>query len=126
MAVSLDHVTVPTRDIDSSARFLANILAVAVQPVAVQVGGPAEFLSLKLAEGRQVLFEHAENFDSHHVAFRVSAEEFGALVDRIRATGIPFGNDLEKAKNKRVEDPQGGYGRVYFYDANGHFYEVWA
>jgi len=42
------------------------------------------------AEGRQVLFQRAETFTSHHAAFRVSPDEFVEVVERLRSMTVPL------------------------------------
>jgi catechol 2,3-dioxygenase-like lactoylglutathione lyase family enzyme len=122
MPVSFDHVAIPSADCERSARFLGEILG-----VPVEVDGPeGEFFCLRLSGGAQVLFQPAEHPTSHHVAFRVGDAELQALVERLRAMRLPFGNDPESPTNMKTDDPLGGRGRVYFTDPDGHFFEVCA
>jgi catechol 2,3-dioxygenase-like lactoylglutathione lyase family enzyme len=104
----------------ASARFLGAVLGLPVE----RDGAEDEFFCLRLAEGRQVLFQRAERFDTHHV--RVSPDEFVEVVERLRSMALPFGNDPDAPTNGLVDDPLGGHGRVYFVDPNGHVFEVCA
>ncbi len=58
------------------------------------------------------------------MAFRVTTAEFQSVVGRLRARQISFGNDPEEPQNGAISDPLGGEGRVYFYDPDGHLFEV--
>jgi catechol 2,3-dioxygenase-like lactoylglutathione lyase family enzyme len=71
-----------------------------------------------------VLFFPAEEVLGQHVAFRVDGATFGAVVDRLRSGGLPFGNRPEAPDNGRTDDFAGGLGRVFFGDPDGHLYEV--
>lgn len=122
MPAVFDHVAVPSRDPETSARFLGQILGVAIE----RDGPEDEFVCLRLADRVQILFSPATEIAHHHMAFRVTAGEFDALVQRLRHAGVPIGNDPEAPTNGAVSDPLGGYGRVYFSDPDGHLFEVCA
>jgi catechol 2,3-dioxygenase-like lactoylglutathione lyase family enzyme len=122
MSVSFDHVAIPARDEEAAAQFLGKVLDLPVE----RDGPEDEMFCLRLAEGRQVLFQPAERFDPVHVAFRVSPAELALVVERLRSMGIAFGNDPEAPTNMLVSDPLGGHGRVYFVDPNRHLFEVCA
>jgi catechol 2,3-dioxygenase-like lactoylglutathione lyase family enzyme len=77
-----------------------------------------------LGGGASILFVTDPAVAGHHVAFAVSETEFGAIVDRLRARDIAFGNEPEDPTNGQTDDPLGSHGRVYFLDPNGHFFEV--
>ena len=50
---------------------------------------------------------------------------FAAVVNRLRAKGVAFGNDPEDLANGQTADLHGGgHGRVYFLDPNDHLFEV--
>lgn len=119
--IQIDHIGVAARDAWRSARVLAEILG-AAEPAAD--GAEDDMARVDLAHGASVLFNPAETVPPTHVAFRVDAERFAAVVTRLRARAIPFGNDPEAPTNQRTDDPLGGAGRVYFVDENGHLFEV--
>jgi catechol 2,3-dioxygenase-like lactoylglutathione lyase family enzyme len=120
--VSFDHIALPARDDEASARFLGSVLGLPV----TRDGAEDEIPCVRLAEGRQILFQRADSFSSQHVAFRVSPEEFIEVLERLRSMTVPFGNEPDAPSNGLVTDPLGGQGRVYFLDPNGHLLEVCA
>lgn len=120
-AVRFDHVGVPARDAAGSARFLAGVLGLA-EPV--PDGEDGDMFRVDLALGGFVLFADAETVAPVHVAFRVDRPAFAAIVARLRASGVAFGNDHGDPTNGRTEDPLGGEGRVYFRDRDAHLWEV--
>ncbi len=122
MPVVFDHVAVPSRDPEASARFLGQILGAAI----VRDGPEDEFFCLRLADRVQILFSPATEIARHHMAFRVTPGELDAVIQRLRAARAPIGNDPEAPTNGQTGDPLGGYGRVYFTDPDGHLFEVCA
>jgi catechol 2,3-dioxygenase-like lactoylglutathione lyase family enzyme len=119
--VRIDHVALPARDADWSARSLATLLG----DVPVRPEGPdGDVLAVVLDDGAMLLYTTAEEVHAGHVALRVGADRFAAVVAELRERGVPFGNDPADPRNGRTDDPLGGPGRVYFADPDGHFVEV--
>lgn len=121
MPITIDHVAIPVRDPETSARFLSNLLGL---PPASTTGPEGEMRLLPVGEAGALLFTPAETVSGQHLAFRVDEPAFSGVVDRLRATGVAFGNDPEEPGNGLTADPFGGRGRIYFLDPDGHFYEV--
>lgn len=119
--IAIDHVAMPARDVEASAQFMAEILGL---PSAASCGPEAEMRWLAIPESGALLFTPAETVTGLHVAFRVDEATFAGVVVRLRTKGIAFGNHPEAPTNGQTDDPFGGRGRVYFADANGHFFEV--
>lgn len=121
--ISIDHIAEPCRDPEASAAFLASILGIPVS----RDGADDEFFALRLEAGASLLFTEIKTFVSPlHFALRVTQAGFAAVVSRLRARSVPFGNDPEAVRNEETRDPLGGHGRVYFQDPNGHLIEVCA
>jgi|SRR5262245_37392414 len=121
MMITLDHVGIPARDAEASARFLSEILGLGP---AWPEGPDGEMYRLTIAENVSLLFSNADPAPTQHIAFRVDEATFTTVVDRLRAKGSAFGNDPEDLTNGQTSDPLGGAGRVYFFDPNGHLFEV--
>jgi catechol 2,3-dioxygenase-like lactoylglutathione lyase family enzyme len=122
MMIALDHVGVPARNAAASARFLSEILGLAP---ATPDGPEGEMCSLPIGESGALLFTPVGSVSAQHIAFRVDPVTFAAVVNRLRAQEVAFGNDPEDHANGQTADPfGGGHGRVYFLDPNGHLFEV--
>jgi catechol 2,3-dioxygenase-like lactoylglutathione lyase family enzyme len=119
--IALDHIGISARDAEASARFLSEILRLGP---ARPEGPEGDMYCLTIAENVSLLFSTADPILTQHIAFRVDEATFTAIVDRLRAKGLVFGNDPENLTNMRTSDPLGGHGRVYFFDPNGHLFEV--
>src|SRR5262245_35060616 len=119
--IALDHVAIAVRDPATAARFLSDVLGLAP---ASPAGPEGEMQCLSIGASGALLFTPADSVAGQHVAFRVDEATFSAIVDRLRAKGIAFGNDPENPANGATADSFGGRGRVYFVDPDGHFFEV--
>ena len=89
-------------------------------------GPDGEMFRLPVNEFGSLLYFPAVDIPGQHIAFRVDAPTFDAVVDRLRARGLVFGNDPEDSTNMRTGDFLGGHGRVFFLDPDNHLFEVMA
>jgi catechol 2,3-dioxygenase-like lactoylglutathione lyase family enzyme len=119
--ITLDHIGIPARDAEASARFLSEIFG--LEP-ATPEGPEGDMYCLTIAENVSLLFSTADPAPTQHIAFRVDEVTFTTVVNRLRAKGLAYGNDPEDLANMQTSDPLGGYGRVYFFDPNSHLFEV--
>jgi catechol 2,3-dioxygenase-like lactoylglutathione lyase family enzyme len=120
--VELDHLIVRSRDKRASAAFLADMLGLP-PPVALGPGG--RFHAIRLANDLSLDYADAgENFEPQHYAFRVSAREFDAVIERIRDRRIPHWADPQQTQPDQVADRGGGSRAVYFSDPSNHWIEV--
>lgn len=117
----IDHIGIGSRDPQSAAASLATILGA---PPPTVDGADDDMFRVDLDDGAFLLFAAADPVHAEHVAFRVPEARFAAVVERLRARGIPFGNDPEAPTNGATSDPLGGGGRVYFATEEGHLFEV--
>jgi catechol 2,3-dioxygenase-like lactoylglutathione lyase family enzyme len=120
MHPTIDHVALPARDAEASARHLADVLGVG-DP---RRDGPDGDMFIVPLEGCSVLFVETPEVPGHHVAFRVAETDFSAVVERLATRGVDFGNDPEEPNNGETGDHLGGTGRVYFISPDGHLFEV--
>jgi len=120
MPVRVDHIGLPCRDPEVSARFLAGLLALPVEPD----GRHGEHRRVLLDGGVFVVFQATPKIAPSHIAFAVEPDVFTALVAGLRAGGIAFGNDPDATSNGESHDRLGGRGRVYFRDPDNHLYEA--
>jgi catechol 2,3-dioxygenase-like lactoylglutathione lyase family enzyme len=121
--IVIDHIAVLARDVAASAQFLAEILGLAP---GYPDGPEGEMFRLPVGESGSLLYFPADQIPAQHIAFRVDKQSFDAVVHRLRARGVVFGNDPEDTTNMQITDFLGGHGRVFFPDPNGHLFEAFA
>jgi catechol 2,3-dioxygenase-like lactoylglutathione lyase family enzyme len=121
--IAIDHIAVLARDVAASAQFLAEILGLAP---GYRDGPDGEMFRLPVGESGSLLYFPADQIPAQHIAFRVDKPTFDAVVHRLRARGVVFGNDPEDTTNMQITDFLGGHGRVFFPDPNGHLFEAFA
>jgi catechol 2,3-dioxygenase-like lactoylglutathione lyase family enzyme len=119
--IQVDHIGIPARDARASAQALAALLGTGEPAID---GADDDMYRIDLDGGAFVLFSTANDVPPAHVAFRVDAARFAAVVERLSAQQIPFGNSPDDPRNGRTDDELGGAGRVYFLDLDGHLFEV--
>ena len=114
---ALNHLIVPARDKDASARFLADILG--VEPAAQW--GP--FRPVQTSNGVTLDFVDSQDVRTQHYAFLVDDAEFDAAFGRIEKAGLPYWAGPHKEQPGEINRHWGGRG-VYFEDPNGHLLEL--
>ena len=118
MPVELNHTTVPTIDRQASASFYERLFGFE------NAGFIGRFAQVRIAAQRLVFdFYDAEDFDTHHYAFKVGEAEFDEIFGRLEAQGLDFGSGPGSADDGEINHWHGGRG-VYFRDPNGHLLEI--
>ena len=97
--IELNHSIVPTLDKEASARFFAQIFGLSYE------GPTGHFAPVQVNGALTLDFANAKAFDSHHLAFKVSEEEFDAIFARVQAEGIPYGSGLWVANYYSARNP---------------------
>jgi catechol 2,3-dioxygenase-like lactoylglutathione lyase family enzyme len=120
MTIAIDHVGIPAADPEASARFLGGILG---EGRATPEGPDGEMINLSVGHSALTYFELPDH-EPHHIAFRVSLPVLTATIERLRAQGVPFGNEPDNPSNEQTSDPLGSPARIYFHDPNGHLFEL--
>jgi hypothetical protein len=117
MAILLDHTIVPTRNQTASAKLLAQLLGVPCAEVGV---GP--FSPVYVNDGLTLDFQNTdEQFPIYHFCFRVSADEFDAILARIKAAGIKYRSTVSGPMDMQVNAQ---YGNIYWDEPDGHRWEM--
>ena len=117
MTMTLNHTIVPARDKDAAARFFARMFG-------LRYDGPdGHFAPVRVNDTLTLLFDDDEGFESHHYAFHVSDAEFNAVLQRVKADGLPFGSAPWSLEDAKLNDWNGGRG-FYFKDPDGHVLEL--
>ena len=117
MAITLNHTIVPAHDKHASAHFFADIMGLTVSSAA------GHFVPVAITDSLTFDFDDSEHFESHHYAFRVSDDEFEAILGRVNAAGISYFADPAHRRVHEFNSYNHGRG-FYFSDANGHNLEV--
>jgi len=117
MTIELDHLIVPARDKDASARFFADIFGLSYD------GTAGHFAPVRVNDRLTLDFGDSDTFDVEHYAFKVSEHEFAAIFGRVRAAGIPYGSGPGQLDDMQTNNWRGGRG-VYFRDPSGHVLEI--
>ncbi len=117
MAMELNHTIVPAHDKEASARWLADILGAQYE------GAMAHFAIVRINEHLTLDYDHADEFEHHHYAFKVDEESFDKIYERVTAKNIVYGSQPGATDDMKVNHRRGGRG-FYFRDPNGHMMEV--
>jgi catechol 2,3-dioxygenase-like lactoylglutathione lyase family enzyme len=118
MPAQLNHTIVWCRDQVKSSNFVAQILG---------LPPPRRFMHFLVVDmANQVSLDYYETTDPvalQHLAFRVSEEEFDAVLPRIRERTPQIWADPARTQPGQINHHFGGRG-VYFADPDGHLLEV--
>ncbi len=117
MAIELNHTIVPSHDKVASAEFFARVFGLKYK------GALGHFAPVKVNEALTLDFDDGEGFKPHHLAFKVSEDDFDAIFTRIKAEGGDYGSMPMTPRDKKINDRGGGRG-VYFFDPSGHLFEI--
>jgi catechol 2,3-dioxygenase-like lactoylglutathione lyase family enzyme len=119
VAVELDHIMVPCRDKNASAKLLADLLGV---PWAASGAGP--FAAVYVNGGLTFDFDQMDGpFPVNHYCFRVAQGEFDAILGRINAAGIEYRSTSHGPVDMQVNTQHGG-SIVYWSEPDGHYWEI--
>ena len=119
MTIQLDHTIVPSRNQAASAKLLAELLGV---PWAATGIGP--FSPVYVNEGLTLDFiQTDEDFPIYHFCFRVSQQEFDAIVGRITAAGIKYRSTVHGPVDMQINTDFGG-SIIYWNEPDGHQWEI--
>ena len=119
MTIQLDHTIVPSHHKVASARRLAELLGVAWAESGV---GP--FSPVYVNDGLTLDFiDTDEPFPIYHFCFRVTDEEFDAILRRIEAAGIDYRSTVRGPMDRQISTLLGGRG-IYWNEPDGHQWEM--
>jgi hypothetical protein len=120
MAIRIDHLTVPSTDRVAAARQLATLLDV---PWTEQ-GSVGPFSQVFVSDELTIDFDQwTEPIPKHHYCFKVSQEEFDAILNRIKEVGIAY-RSLPHGPVDNQVNPAFGGNIIYWGDADEHVWEI--
>jgi catechol 2,3-dioxygenase-like lactoylglutathione lyase family enzyme len=115
--MSLAHLTLPTRDVDKTARFFEKTLGYARRPV--PANSPVEAVWLDIGSGQELHVFYVEGFEvspfesefGRHVAVRYPLDQFTALKARLVEEGATLFKPLRATPFERFffREPVNGY-----------------
>ena len=118
MTIELDHAIVSARNQRLSAKRLADLLGVRWAETGV---GP--FSAVYVNDGLTLDFIDDDTpFPIQHFCFRVTEEEFDAILQRIKAAGIKY-SSVRGAEDMQVNTQYGGR-MIYWNEPDGHQWEM--
>jgi hypothetical protein len=120
MTVHLDHLMVPSRNKAASAKLLAELLGVPWSETGV---GP--FAPVYVNAGLTLDFDEwvVDPFPMLHYCFRVSQDDFSAILERIKVAEIPYRSNVHGPVDYRINTQHGG-SIVYWNEPDGHQWEI--
>ena len=122
MTVVLDHTIVPVNDREESVEFYTRIFGFE------DLGAAGPFLAVRVNDSLNLDFRQSDEFNSIHYAFAMDAGEFDAAFQRIKDSGIPYGDGPGAQDNMKgpgiTLGSQGDGKAVYFKDPSGHVLEI--
>ncbi len=102
----------------ASATLLAKLLGVPCEE-----GREGPFFAVYVNDGLTLDFvETDQQFPVHHYCFRVTQEEFNAILGRIQAAGIKYGSE-PGSKDMQINTRSGG-SNIYWNEPDGHQWEM--
>ena len=118
MAIELNHMIVPARDKEESARFYERMFGLRYE------GPTGPFAPVTIQSQSLTLdFDTWESVEPQHFAFKVSEAEFDAIFARIVEAGLLYGSGPSSPEDGAINRWNGGRG-VYFRDPSGHLLEL--
>ncbi|MFC7644991.1 VOC family protein [Streptosporangium lutulentum] len=102
MTITLNHTIVPATDHREAARFLASIMGLERLPPAGRTG---HFAPVRVNEQLTLDFMAVDEPQGHHLVFDVDPATFDRILARLRAAGVPYGNDPAHPDNGRIDHP---------------------
>jgi hypothetical protein len=117
MSIELDHAIVTARDKVAAAQLLAKLLGVPCGPAKL---GP--FWEVYVNGGLTLDFiQSDEPFPVEHFCFRVTQDDFDAILARLREAGIAYRSNVRGPADMKVGEE---YGNVYWNEPEGHQWEM--
>jgi catechol 2,3-dioxygenase-like lactoylglutathione lyase family enzyme len=122
VTTTLDHLILAVNDAEVSATFYANILGFGHE------GQDGPFTVVRVNPDCTLQLAPWGTTGGQHLAFALDLVEFNCTFERVRSSGIPFGDSYHVVGNMLgpgEADGARGLGKaVYFFDPDGHLIEI--
>jgi catechol 2,3-dioxygenase-like lactoylglutathione lyase family enzyme len=120
--VTLDHLIVKVNDRQASVRFYTEVMGFGDE------GEDGPFSVIRVSPDTTMQLAPWGTEGGDHLAFALSAEEFEATFERVRAAAIPFGDSFHDVGNMQGPGEEAGARglgpTVYLFDPDGHLVEL--
>jgi catechol 2,3-dioxygenase-like lactoylglutathione lyase family enzyme len=130
MGMTIDHTIVPSGNKRKSAEFYAKIFG--FEDSGEKPGSALH--PVRVNDSTILFFEDSSDSDSpwaqgvHHLAFYLDSERFQDVFDRIKAAGIPFGDNYAEPANMNgpgiAPGARGSGKSVYFKDPYDNLLQI--
>ena len=118
----IDHIILKVNDLEASVDFYTRIMGFE------HCGEDGPFTVVRCGPDCQLQLAPWETQGFEHYAFSVTAAEFDAIFERVRANGIPYGPSFHNVgSNEGPGSESGARGEaptLYFDDPNRHLIEI--
>jgi catechol 2,3-dioxygenase-like lactoylglutathione lyase family enzyme len=121
MSIRLNHTLVPAHDKEAAAQLFADIFGLSVSYTNPGTT-PGRFAVVRVGDVN-LTFDDVDQFEPHHYAFHVGDAEFGAILARVKAHGLPYAADPFYRKPEQLNANEGGRG-FYFLTPDKHNIEL--
>lgn len=119
MSIELDHAIVSVPDKRSAAESLAYLL-----DVPWEESGTGRFTPVFINDGLTLDFDEIATVSPvQHFCFRVSEDQFDAILGRIQGKGIPYRSSPHGPVDNRVNESNGGR-NIYWEEPRGVVWEI--
>lgn len=122
MAIALDHLILAVGDSARSIAFYTRTLGFAHE------GEDGPFSRLRVSPELVIQLAPWGTPGGEHLAFAMDRDEFDATFERLRASGVAYGDRFDAVGNMQGPGDEGGargMGRaVYFFDPDRHLIEI--
>jgi catechol 2,3-dioxygenase-like lactoylglutathione lyase family enzyme len=119
---TIDHIIVNVNDLQASVAFYTQILGFRL------AGTDGPFTLIQVSRDFQLLLCPHPTDGFEHYAFAMSRDEFDAVMERIKAAGVPHGPSFNTVgSNAGIGEERGARGMaptLYFSDPNKHLLEI--
>jgi catechol 2,3-dioxygenase-like lactoylglutathione lyase family enzyme len=122
MPTALDHLIVRVKDAEESVAFWTEMLGLAAE------GTVGPFSVVRVSETLTIQFAPWGTEGNEHFAFFMEPAEFDHAFERLKSSGIEYGDTFHEVGNMKgpgSENGARGEGKaVYFFDPNHHLLEI--
>jgi catechol 2,3-dioxygenase-like lactoylglutathione lyase family enzyme len=124
MPLQLDHIILPVNDRAKSIEFYTRVLGFTDEGVRERT----PFTAIRVTPDFLLQLSPFGTKGGEHLAFSMSRAEFEQVFERIRRSGLEYGDDFNTVGNMRGPGDSGGARgackSVYLFDPNRHLIEI--